>query len=112
MWSWLSRRNGDPRRTFGWECSCLTASRICGELRRDAHNLEREERCDAFTGNTITLRHRLIAEQDNRTWSLIAVVAEWRLLVFGALTIAVTLRVWRTRHGGEWNALTIHTVLP
>ena len=44
--------------------------------------------------------------------ALIAVVAEWRLLVLGALTIAVTLRVWRTRHGGEWNALTIHTVLP
>jgi len=55
---------------------------------------------------------RLIAEQDNGTWSLIAVVAEWRLLVFGALTIAVTLRVWRTRHGGEWNALTVGAMLP
>jgi hypothetical protein len=99
MWSWLARRNGDPRRTFSWECSCLTASRICGELRRDAHNLEREERCDAFTGNTITLRHRLIAEQDNRTWSLIAVVAERRLFILCAFAVAVSLRVWRTGNG-------------
>ena len=92
MWSWLARRNGDPRRTFSWECSCLTASRICGELRRDAHNLECEERCDAFTGNTITLRHRLIAEQDNGTWSLIAVVAATIATVTATMAAIATTR--------------------
>jgi hypothetical protein len=99
MWSWLSRRNGDPRRTFGWECSCLTASRICGELRRHAHNLKRQEWGHAFTGDAITFRHRLVTEQHNRTRSLIAIITERRLFILCAFAVAVSLRVWRTGNG-------------
>jgi len=108
----LARRNGNPRRTFSGKCSCLTASCVRGELRRHANNLKRKERCDAFAGNAITLRHRLITEQHNRSRSLVTVIAERRLFILRALSVTVSLRVWCTRNRREWNALTIGAMLP
>jgi len=108
----LARRNCHPRRTFSWERSCLAASGICGELRRHANNLEREERCDAFASNPFTLRNRLITEQDNGAWPLITVITERRLLILRAFAVAVSLRIWCARDRREWDALTIGSMLP
>jgi hypothetical protein len=108
----LARRNRHPRWTFNWKGARLAASRICGELRRHAHNLKRQEWGHAFTGDAITLRHRLVTEQHNRTRSLIAIITERRLFILCAFAVAVSLRVWRTGTGREWNALTIGTMLP
>ena len=108
----LARRNRHPRRTFNWERSCLAASGICGELRRYANNLQREERCDAFAGDSFTLRNWLITEQDNGAWSLIAVITERRLFILRAFAVAVSLRVRSPRNRREWNALTIGAMLP
>jgi hypothetical protein len=112
MWARLTRRNGNPRRTFSWERSCLTASGICGELRRYANNLKREEWRHAFTGDALAFGNWLIAEQDNGAWSLITVITKGRLFILCALAVAVSLRVWRTRNGREWNALTVGAMLP
>jgi hypothetical protein len=108
----LSRRNRHPRRTFSWERSCLTASGICGELRRHANNLKRQEWRNAFAGNSFTLRNWLITEQDNGAWSLIAVITERRLFILRAFAVAVSLRIRCARNRGEWNALTIGAMLP
>jgi hypothetical protein len=108
----LARRNRNPRRTFSWERSCLAASCVRGELRRHANNLQREKRCDAFAGNSFTLRHWLIAEQDNGAWSLITVITERRLFILRAFAVAVSLRIWCARNRGEWNALAVGAMLP
>jgi hypothetical protein len=112
MWPRLARRNGNPRWPLNWERARLAASRICGKLRRHAHNLKRQEWRHAFTGDAITFCHRLIAEQHNGAGSIITVVTQRRLFIFCAFAVAVSLRIWRTRNGREWNALTIGAMLP
>jgi hypothetical protein len=65
-----------------------------------------------LTGNAVALTNRLITEQDNRTWSLISVITEWRLFILRAFAVAVSLRVWRARNRGEWDALPFGAMLP
>ena len=108
----LERRNRHPRRPLYWKSACLAASSIRGELRRHANNLQREERCDAFAGDSFTLRNRLITEQDYGAWSLITVITERRLFILRAFAVAVSLRVRCARNRREWNALTIGAMLP
>jgi hypothetical protein len=107
----LTCRNGNPRWSFYWKRARLAAPGICGELRRHANNLKRQEWCHTFAGDAITFGHRLIAEQHNRARPLIAIITERRLFIFCALAVAVSLRVWCTRNGWEWNALTIGAML-
>jgi hypothetical protein len=108
----LARRNGNPGWPLNGERTSLTTPRICRELGRHTHNLKRQEWRHAFTGDAITFRHRLITEQHNGARPLIAIITERRLFILCAFAVAVSLRVWRTGNGREWNALTIGTMLP
>jgi hypothetical protein len=102
MRSWLARRDGDPRGPLSRQGACLAAASVGGKLGGDAHNLKREEWCDALAGDALTLADRLIAEQDDRAWSLRTFIAERRL--FKPL-LEFTLPLWCTRNGGERNTL-------
>jgi hypothetical protein len=77
MGSWLACRDGDPWWPLGGQGTCLTATSIGGEFCGNAHNLECEEWCDAFTGDAIALADRLIAEQDDGARSLRTLIAKW-----------------------------------
>jgi hypothetical protein len=70
MWSRLACRNGDPWRPFSRQGARLASTSICGKFGSNAHNLEGEEWCDALTSDAIALADRLIAEQNDRAWSL------------------------------------------
>ena len=107
----LARCNRHPRRTFCWKRSRLTASRVRGKLRRHANDLKRKERCHAFARNAITLRHRLIPEQHNRSRALITVITERRLFILRAFAVAVPLRIRCSRNRREWDALPVGAML-
>jgi hypothetical protein len=65
MWSWLSRRDGDPRWPLRRQGARLAAASVGGKFGGNAHNLKREEWCDALAGDAIALADRFIAEQDD-----------------------------------------------
>jgi hypothetical protein len=112
MRSRLTRCNCNPRRTLNRKRARLTASRVLGQLCGNAHDLEGEQWCNTFACDPIALPNRLVSKQHDRSRSIVGVVTEWRLLLFGALAVAMTLRIWRTRNCGEGDALSIGTVPP
>jgi hypothetical protein len=65
MRSWLSCRDGNPRRPLSRQGAHLAAASVGGKFGGNAHNLEGEEWCDALAGDAIALADRFIAEQDD-----------------------------------------------
>jgi hypothetical protein len=65
MRSRLTCRDGDPRWPLCGKGARFAASSVRRELGGNAHNLQREEWCNAFAGNSLTFADRLIAEQND-----------------------------------------------
>jgi len=70
MWSWLPRRDRNPRWPLGRQGACFATTSVGRKFSGNAHNLKGEEWCHALTGDAFTLADRLVAEQDDRAWPL------------------------------------------
>jgi hypothetical protein len=65
VWSRLACRDSDPRWPLGRQGARLSTASVGGKLGGNTHNFEREEWCDAFAGDALSLADRLIAEQND-----------------------------------------------